>query len=71
MCVKWFERLENPKQSQSWRTGNSLSESETSNPKRRCKEVSKRSLEELSIQEGLSEKAADWKTVYYGTGKVV
>lgn len=29
MCVKWFERLENPKQSQSWRTGNSLLESET------------------------------------------
>lgn len=24
MCVKWFSRLENPKQSQSWRTGNSL-----------------------------------------------
>ena len=29
MCVKWFERLENPKQSQSWRAGNSLLEKET------------------------------------------
>lgn len=29
MSVKWFERLENPKQSQSWRTGNSALERET------------------------------------------
>lgn len=71
MSVKWFERLENPKQSQSWRTGNSALERETEEIPNVAARKWARGPSKSSIQEGLSEKAADRKTVYYGTVEVV